>query len=37
VKDISLESCLSNWLFIGIDSEIEREGECGGEGNNNEM
>jgi hypothetical protein len=24
-------------LFIGIDSEIEREGECGGEGNNNEM
>jgi hypothetical protein len=37
VKDISLESCVSNCLFIGIDSEIEGEGMCRGEGNNNEM
>jgi hypothetical protein len=26
VEDISLESCLSDLLFIGIDSEIERKG-----------
>jgi hypothetical protein len=28
VKDISLESFLSNLLSIGIDSEIQREGGC---------
>jgi len=26
VKDISLQSFVSNLLFIGIDSEIQREG-----------
>jgi len=26
VKDISIESFLSNLLFIGIDSEMQREG-----------
>jgi hypothetical protein len=28
VKDISFESFLSNLFFIGIDSEIQREGSC---------
>ena len=39
VKDISIESFVSKFLFIVIESEIISEGGCvgRGEGNNNEM